>query len=285
MTNPSPDFTFDVYPGLDAELEAAFERNVIMGTAKAGDIAPAGLAAAVQNTLQQTPNVLGNSEALEWAAEGLTAALEKWKKYEPEIGGSIPTLQDIILEYPEYQKSFEQLFEAKTALTASGLTTPEGLNIGETMNLVVVPYGHFAMALKDARFMNSILKLREIQGISTADEFMNDNIQQALNNDTPFYRSPYAGTLLGNNNVPYDRWIGAKTYLSQHLTVEGKWGVALMQTSDQAGLDSLVKGLSGERTPNSLTQDGSSDVIVANQKVDAMGIFEWLALTLQEDPR
>ena len=46
-----PSFSFDVYPGLDAELQAALERNVAAGTASPEAVATAGLGAAVSEAI------------------------------------------------------------------------------------------------------------------------------------------------------------------------------------------------------------------------------------------
>ena len=73
-------------------------------------------------------------------------------------------------------------------------------------------------------------------------------------------------------------------YLNQRIKQDGDWGIILAQTSDEAGLERLVKGSPSDRTPDKLTDNGSTNFIVAGQKVDGMGIFEWIALTFQEDP-
>ncbi len=47
-----PSFSFDLYPGLDAELEAAFRRNVAEGTASPEALANGGLAAVIAQNLE-----------------------------------------------------------------------------------------------------------------------------------------------------------------------------------------------------------------------------------------
>jgi len=67
------------------------------------------------------------------------------------------------------------------------------------------------------------------------------------------------------------------------IAEDGDWGIILAQTSSMAGLKSLIRpeGFTNTRTPDEM----AGKLTVAGQRVDGMGIFEYIALTLQEDPK
>ena len=56
-----PSFSFDVYPGLDAELDAAYRRNIEAGTASVEVVATEGLAAAIAENLDNSRGVSGEN--------------------------------------------------------------------------------------------------------------------------------------------------------------------------------------------------------------------------------
>ncbi|MDO8591810.1 MAG: hypothetical protein Q7R60_02730 [bacterium] len=280
---PSP----DIYPGLDEELEAVYRRNVAEGRAKpAEDVAVPGLETVVDEQLQQRkPELNLSQEAASWARNELEnhGALEKWLPYHQAIEQDIPNLLDVLLEgSPNLAPVIEKLYKAKQDLTASGEVSPEGLNIGETMRLVLMPW----RTIKDnlERLPEWIKEMRDTQGIATEDDYFNGDLLKALQGDVELYRNPIAGHFFATNGTTAPKWITAKQYLEQRIATEGDWGVMLVQTSDDAGLKRLVEGPDEQRTPNALTNSGTVHFKVANHDVDAMGIFEWLSVTFQEDP-
>jgi hypothetical protein len=110
--------------------------------------------------------------------------------------------------------------------------------------------------------------MREAQGIKEKDYF-NENLLKALENDHPLYRDPFNSSEL----------LTPGEYLEGKIAKDGPWGVMLMQSSNQAGIKDLLG-----KSPNDLLDTPSGHLHAASQAIDAMGIFEWLALSLQEDP-
>jgi hypothetical protein len=82
-TPPSSEFSYDLYPGLDDELQAALERNIANGTAGLAEIATAGLAAAVaEHAAGPNLNTEWSSlESLLWCTNELSSARESWLDY------------------------------------------------------------------------------------------------------------------------------------------------------------------------------------------------------------
>ncbi|MBI1862987.1 hypothetical protein HYS00_02615 [Candidatus Microgenomates bacterium] len=234
MVSPnSSDFSFDLYPGLDADLDAAYERNIAQGTASPEDVATSGLAAVVQEALVKAPvpsSETLNPEASLWAVEELMPVLTSWKRYDTHFSSFMPDMSDI------------------------------------SRNLVLVPWREMKARLSD--FGGWLEGLRETQGLPK--DYINDQLLTAIQTDQAIYRTP---------NLP-DQMISMSTYLDRKIEQDGSWGIMLAQTSDEAGID-VLKG----QSPDQLTENGEKDFKVAGQQVDAMGIFEWIALTLQENPR
>lgn len=72
----------------------------------------------------------------------------------------------------------------------------------------------------------------------------------------------------------------ASQYLDKKIAEDGPVGVMLMQTSKEAGIDRL-KG----QSPDQMTDNGTKHLEMDGNNIDAMGVFEWLALTFQKDPK
>jgi hypothetical protein len=273
-TTPDSDFSFDLYPGLDDQLEAALQRNIASGTADPALVATSGLAAAVGNTLSKPSPNSGeelSDEDMEWAAVQLFRASQNWSTYP---GLAVPTTNGELLT-DSHKRTVERLHEAQKALDSSGEVTPAGVQIGETMRLTLVPWRAFRDHLGD--LPSFIGDLRGIQGkASNTADYINDDLLTAIQNGTKMYRNPQK---IVGMQAASERWISAEEYLNQRIAQDGDWGIMLAQVSDEAGWEA-VKG----QSPDQMTADGDGDLAVVRDEVGAMGIFEWLALTLQNDP-
>lgn len=263
-TPPSSEFSYDLYPGLDADLEAALARNIANGIADAGKVATSGLANAVSERL----NDFADTEAKHWAAGELYNAAQKWHRYDLSPDSRRSLGQGYDPRSPNMIRQVEKLFEAKQDFTNSGYTTPEGTPIGETMKLIMVPWQHFKDHLDDIPTL--LRQMRQTQGI-TNDDYLNNDLISAINFAKPMYQSPHQPGHL----------ISALHYLDMKIAQDGAWGVMLAQTSNEAGLEHLK-----QQSPDQLTTSGgvSDNLRLKNIPVDSMGIFEWWAITLQEDP-
>lgn len=267
MPNPSPEFSFDIYPGLDAELDAAYARNAGPEAPTPDVPDPDALAKAVQNTLDQTsttPEVSLSPEVLAWAEDAVSAALLKWHSRQTLDG--IPTnLSELSEISPNLTETLEHLFAAKQAIEGSGETNPSGEQL--KMDLVLIPWYSFESNLHV--LPDFVQAQRNAQGVATSEDYINDDLLNAIRNGDSIYRTAGSPGL----RVP------VTSYLDLKRNLDGDWGMFLVQTNTDAGVQSLVG-----KSPNELTADGSQHLKVAGERVDAMGIFEWLALTIQENP-
>ena len=284
--SPNHNSSPDIYPGLDDELDRVYERNVAEGLAKPiEDIAVSGLETVVEEQLQQRgPEVDLSPDAAIWVRTELNnRVLGSWSRYEKQLGLTVPkSAVELLQAKPEYAGTLERLYRAKQELIASNETTPEGLNVGETMRLVLIPW----RGLKDnlTRLPEWVKEMRGIQGTATNDDYLNENLLRALQDDTELYHNPIAGHFFSTNGTTAPEWISASDYLKQRIAMEGDWGIMLVQTSDDAGLKRLVEGPSEQRSPDALTNKGAERFKVAGHNVDGLGVLEWLSLTFQEGP-
>jgi hypothetical protein len=293
MSNQSPtEFSFDLYPGLDSELDDAYRRNIEGGIAPPND-AVSGLASVIGNIIQ-SPNQIGFSqEVSDWAVDEFEYAFHQWIRFHSEdlvympedIIGPIHNMLDGTDDAPMNVTDIEKwlgnnagetvtfLHEAKQKFIAlDEIKTPEGNEIGPTMNLVLLPWQAFRNHLHD--LTPWVHMLREQQGIDTTDYF-NSDLLKAITEDKPMYRDPRDVSKL----------LSAREYLDLRIEYDGPWGIMLAQTSDEAGTKDLVDGDAEFRTPDSLTNKGQSRTTMGNGiPIDNLGIFEWLAMTFQEDP-
>jgi hypothetical protein len=170
-----------------------------------------------------------------------------------------------------------KLIEAREDLGAR--LTPEDRPIAESMKLVMIPWQAFRANLND--IPGWLAKLRSKQGITTQEDFLNSHINDAIAEGKEFYRDPDPQTLRGRTGRlrGVKRWISAKEYLDKRIAADGSWGAMIVQASDEAGLKDWIG-----KSPNDLTEDGEAQIEVAGHDVDGLGIFEWLSLTLAEDP-
>jgi hypothetical protein len=273
MANPpgSSEFSFDLYPGLDAELEAAYARNTGHDEASAEDVANAGLAAVVNTALQPNQDREMAEKVHEWAGPQLKEGLTVWRNYKDLLSPSIPpNPEHLAARNPNFATTMARMYEVHQGLLLSGETNPEGINVGETMHLALIPWGEFRANLPN--FQGFINELRTKQSlVPNSEDYINDHILKAIQENTPFYRDP---------DTNRTGLLSATEYLDRKIAQDGDWGIMLVQDSKEAGID-RIKG----QSPNELTRDGQIHLVSSGSFIDAMGIFEWLSLTLQKDPR
>ncbi len=211
-------------------------------------------------------------EVASWATadlETIGTGMHSWYQYHEQLGVAVPTsLTELAANNPNLDQALTRLYEAKQALVTSGEVNPENLNIGETMHLVLVPWQEIRNHLAD--FDQWVKTLRTAQGAASRDDYINPSLLSVIQSDQSLYRDPTS---------PFQR-LSPSQYLDRKIAEDGPWGIILTQTSPQAGVDRL-KG----QSPDQLTENGTRHLEVAGQMVDSMGTFEWIALTLQEDPK
>ena len=219
------------------------------------------------------------AEAHSWANAELNnnfadGALGSWRRYETALSATVPSTVDELLQTnPNLAPTLTRLHAAKQALTASGEVTPEGLNLGETMHLVVMPW----QVIRDnvgSNFGAWVNQMRGIQNTVQSSDNVNDRLLSAITENQPLYRA---------QDDP-KRSITPTEYLDRKIAQDGAWGIMLIQTSDQAGLKRIVEGPVDMRSSDAMTNNGVGHFEIAGIKADNLGIFEWLATSFQEDP-
>ncbi len=211
-----------------------------------------------------------STEVQSWASEELgnvSNYFDTWQNYDGQLGVTKPvSMGELAARNPNLAGKLTRLYEAKQALLASGETTPNGTNVGETMRLAVLPWQEMRNHLND--FDEWVDGLREAQGLDEED-YINEDLIAAIKGNTQFYRDPENPAQL----------LTASQYLDKKIAEDGPVGVMLVQTSDDAGID-RIKG----QSPDQMTADGSQHLEIAGHNIDAMGVFEWISLTLHSDP-
>jgi hypothetical protein len=279
--NGDNSFSFDVYPGLDADLQAAYARNQAQGVVSPESIATEGIASAVDNALQeQRSSMIGEPEALEWADGELSSVYinSSWRRYGALLVIPPPAdIRSMVEVQPSVAEKLQRFREARVGLMTTAGDTPEGQNVGETMHLTLVPWESFKANLhKLPEWINAV---RGVQGKASEDDFFNSELMRQLLSDEKIYRNPIAPHFFATNNTSAPEWLSAREYLDQRIREDGPWGVILTQNSPEAGVKSMVG-----KSPDELTDEGRKRLEIAGYKVDGLGIFEWLALTFQQDP-
>lgn len=236
-------------------------RKALMTTA----VGPSAASKLLQG--QENVAVTSSPEVNTWAEQELNRALDGWRKYENDLIAVPDSVDQLISGNPNFAPTMPRLFEARESLFNSGEKTPSGTNVGKTMRLVLIPWEDMKNSL--SRFDEWAARLRRKQGVAELDDWFGVNLIEAVKNDEQMYRSPAEpGSLM----TP-------RGYLETAIAADGLWGVMLAQTSPDAGVESKLG-----KSPDALTGEGQVRMRLAGQEVDYMGVFEWIALTLQEDP-
>src|SRR4051812_13781886 len=108
----------DIYPGLDDELDAIYERNVSEGIAVPIERAPeAELGAVVAAQLKQTGEASLSDEVRGWAVAQLQPAQESWIKFDANLDHPLPQpLAEIGSQHNNFKNIIERLYKAKQVL-------------------------------------------------------------------------------------------------------------------------------------------------------------------------
>lgn len=269
LTPDSQQFSYDIYPGLDDALVAALAQNTASGLADPGRIA-AGLATAVGNAVRQTADLQLSPEAQAWGNQGINRALEKWRKYDGVLDTPKFRNSDGLYDSnPNLERTLMRLYDAQEQLSNSVYQTRSSEPIGETMKLVLMPWQLFQDRLQSHDVIRMLGQMRAEQGIDK--DYVQENLRDAWNSDQPMYQLP---------SRPGDL-ISAFEYIHEKIKQDGPWGVMLAQTSDLAGTSADL-GKSTAVLADAYSRDDVMDL--QKLRVDQMGIFEWWALTFQEEP-
>ena len=267
---PSPEFSYDLYPGLDADLEAALARNIATGAADPEQVAIAGLASVVGKVINQPRNIELAAEVTEWGNSELLNAGASWMKYVAVLGSlSLNNSNTLRESHKNLDATILRLYEVRNLLLQTSHETTMGTPIGETMKLVLVPWQHFKDQLANKQLRPMLRQMRREQQAGQ------DDVNDAFLSDIYEGKAIYYDTTMPGSRMT------ASSYLNMKIAQDGPWGVMLAQTSNEAGTEQF-----NGKSPDDLTitAHGHDNLRLRQERVDQMGIFEWWALTLQEDP-
>lgn len=199
-----------------------------------------------------------------WALQNIDGAIEKWRNatlFQGEPHWSLrdtpvpESIEDLKAGHPNFQKVFSYLCEAKEKFTEYGERpenkTPEGFDIGEAMNLVLVPWGFFGHETRNRREDENVslyYTLVELQGFNNFNTEVFENLRV--------------------DNIRYRASSTPEEYLEERILREGNWGIMLMQTQ-------------GSASPP-VTLEESRNIRFLGYDVNKLGIFEAIAYSLQE---
>ena len=272
-TPPSSEFSYDLYPGLDAELQAALDRNIATGNANQAEIATAGLASAVGNIIdrQKTASEWRSQEARLWVTQEIEMAALNWKEY-PAISTSVPFV-DIFNE--THVEALNYLHEARQCLVKVGDQTPDSnINVGETMHLTLMPWQLILENLH--QLPDWICSLNQSRVSSAKKSYIDVEIFSQLQNNETIYRNPKTRMRSPSLKSNTPDWLSTRNYLAERIADDGEWGVILTQTSSDAGMKRFIN-----KSPDQLTESGKNRLAVQGYPVDSLGILEWLCMGLQ----
>lgn len=248
---------FDIYPKLDEEIQAATKGHPDRDT---------GLNAAVVGAVN------------EWAAQGLEEQIQewadKWSNFQEwtrykEMLKAPDSLEELSKTHSSLSKTLERLYWSHQAISSSGEQTSNFQPLEIAFDLCLMPWDAMRANLHD---IDGWMKnMREV-GYSDPNYIVD-------------YMDPQLSSMLDTNKIYIDpddhrKVITAAEYLDKKIATDGPWGIMLVQATQEAGTNTMLEAKSLAQR----TQDGTQQIILAEQPVDAMGIFEWLALTLQRDP-
>ncbi len=251
------------WDGLSQPAREALGATAV-GPAPAASLLP-NLETEAQNGFQMTPEITA------WAEEGLGSALKTWGRYSP-LFEAPESVDALAATHARYEEVVTGLFRAREDLRASGVKDLGGMNsIADDMSLVLVPWQEFRDQLDQFVPAMNIFRQKQAQfrGYNMGDNHIDHKLKHIISNDQPLYRArDLAAPLLKSSE-----------YLDMRIMNDGDWGIMLAQTEYPD-----VSNNFGEETPDTLTTSGQQHYSIAGHDVDAMGIFEWFSVTLQEVP-
>ena len=259
------DFSFDTFPGLDAELDAAYAQQASVDQWQTTNEGLAEVSRSVRSSTE-------SPEVKHWALRQLPMAILSWENY---AGWGIDTPQDVFTDTgdfsPDLVGKLTHLYEAQEALRRLPEYTPSGEQIGDAMSLVLIPWEAIRTKLQTDGFSDWVNSLRAWQGYTEDDEGkISERMSFCKSINERIYRQP---------NLPTSDLLTMDDYLDYKIASDGPWGMMLMQTSIDAGSTATIN-----KSPDQLTQDGTQPLEIGGYDVGSMGIIEWLAFTLQENP-
>jgi len=211
----------------------------------------------------------------------IETALETWSKYEKERRVSPyrwPKDQEDLSRYNRNMDStIEKLAKIKLDLIEFGNSprgkTPGGENIGDTMHPVLIPWEFFSENSGNGQLAPALQRLRGMQNIKehirdypfVLDQLAEYELKQV------YFSRPYSSQVF--SSLFRDNESNTK-HLHDMFYADGWWGIMLMQTGKDVGVSSI--DLQEEVEQGSPT--------IAGYDIGRLGIYEWLALTLQESP-
>jgi hypothetical protein len=195
---------------------------------------------------------------------GVEHAIERWHRYGGAPGLRLPRDPEHFQRFlRDYEGTVDQLTRIKLDMIDFGKTTEGrtigGHNMGRSLSPLLVPWEFFRSHVEGTT-TSAIRYMRSRQGIE----------EHALDDPAFFDRNAI-------NYYHRSEWRDADRgeYLNDKFMDDGWWGIMLVQTGKAAGQ-------SRRKPPSELRE--RRPYMLNGYRSDSFGIYEWLALTLQEDP-
>lgn len=213
---------------------------------------------------EQWWNMYGKLITLQGLDLRLTGSYQDFRRYHADIDGRIDSLAQAKYDLLQFGKTPEG-------------KTPKGTNIGETFQPILIPWEFFAKHCDEpGKIASAIRSMQQHQGIK--EHFLDKPELEKfskVNGSYPYIEGGYEHGSTINRRA------------KELLVKEGWWGIRLMQTSDDYGSAQLSPDGSNNVNYQDIVQMGVIEGL-GNQSINlytqGMGIYEWLALTLQVKP-
>jgi hypothetical protein len=184
--------------------------------------------------------------------------------------GRVPLEEELTTKLKDFPKKIDDLYKIYESMKDRDNDPISAFfEVAENMRLVVIPWAEFKDHLPT---INSWLsKLRVLHNGRTSSNEIPPTLQEAIKSAVPFYTHPDNPDML----------LTAEQYLELRIEQDGMYGIMLVQTDRVGDRTEPLK------TPDYYTSKGSSNFTadVDGEKISLsdMGLFEWLALTLQNE--
>ena len=211
-------------------------------------------------------------DSQEWLARELDYGIRSWQRLASRLVGHVPGRPASLLSKRsplEKNQIFQCLFAANHLLS--------GYDYDGEMHLVLMPWR----------------ELKHVCDTKTMQQWLDNVGELAYDRNTPYdkpigiedsvIKELEGRTLNANEQIYRDpanpkRLLTPKEYLDQRIAEDGDWGVALVQTNEEPGVRTMRRS-----APSAYYFPFKHHIAVEGYHVDGMGIFEYIALVLQED--
>lgn len=220
-----------------------------------------------------------NKEFVEWMNNEFDLILSSWNKHSNILGNNLNLYDIIDTDNPEVIKNIKKLYDTVTQLKKNKLKDKNGELIADNLELVAIPWKLFRDNIDNLEYL--INRFRDNQSIGY-DEYKPSQYDSATGYLNQLIDAINSNQLYYNDNLKSDTKITLRDYLDNKINEDGDWG--LMLTSSTSGLEDSIRQFSNQYPFIKDYAPTLKEVFKSiPSKVNAMGLFEWLAQSIQND--